>query len=349
MRRNLMILVFLMVFQISAQEPITCDNALPSRLLPGMIAQTTPGPANRLRNEPGLAGEIVGLIPGETAFYVLNGPVCQGGFAWWYVAYANLVGWTVEAGDGYWLEPVSDVDTVPQLPLPNGDVVPFEFNGVVFDYDANLAPQLEVVIVPEQPRVEGGRNLAAAPEHTRIDFLIEDSLFDGFLHVYPAVTYEKFKDTSLDGLRSSLENRPEEPTLAGAPIVNAGMPFAVQVDYIEFEGGSGLRALVYWAQNAYILNGDSLQYVFAGLTDDGEHLIHFRYPIASDRFLPAQTNIGDNWDYRTFNEGYLDYIGVMEEVVDTLPASSFSPSIDVLDELIESLVLSEFYQAQADE
>lgn len=66
-----------------------------------------PGPANRVRALPTLDGIVLGQIPGEGFFIVLEGPVCADGFIWWRVQSGDLVGWTAEGTSGeYFLAPL---------------------------------------------------------------------------------------------------------------------------------------------------------------------------------------------------------------------------------------------------
>jgi hypothetical protein len=87
-------------------EPVTCPGFLPSRLRPNRPGRVVPGDANNLRSEASVASDVVGQIPGESFFIVLEGPVCAEDYAWWRVDYNGTVGWTVEGSeDEYWLEP----------------------------------------------------------------------------------------------------------------------------------------------------------------------------------------------------------------------------------------------------
>ncbi|MEQ8674941.1 MAG: SH3 domain-containing protein [Aggregatilineales bacterium] len=80
---------------------------LEPHLVIGVMGQVTPGAPNTLRSEPQRNGEVLGQIPGEGEFMVLDGPVCADGLAWWQVEYGDLIGWTAEGeGETYWLEPI---------------------------------------------------------------------------------------------------------------------------------------------------------------------------------------------------------------------------------------------------
>jgi len=89
-------------------ETITCPDFTTSRLVVGGLGRVIPGMgANRLRANSSADANPIGEIPEGGVFLVLDGPRCQGGFAWWQVDYEGRAGWTAEgAGETYWLEPV---------------------------------------------------------------------------------------------------------------------------------------------------------------------------------------------------------------------------------------------------
>jgi hypothetical protein len=93
-------------------QPCTADYS--SRLRAGdsgMVSDNPPLP-NNVRNNPSLSGDVIGKIqPGEQ-FIILDGPVCNDGWVWWFVqgAYDEnnqaLTGWTSEGdSNNYWLVP----------------------------------------------------------------------------------------------------------------------------------------------------------------------------------------------------------------------------------------------------
>lgn len=96
--------------------PSGCPDSPPSRLVVGEQGRVVPnGFPNNVREQPGSSSQYLGEIPPGGVFYVLDGPRCGSGIAWWYVAGTNsdLTGWTPEGqGADYWLEPV----TLPGTP-----------------------------------------------------------------------------------------------------------------------------------------------------------------------------------------------------------------------------------------
>lgn len=89
--------------------------ALTPRLVIGQNGRVTPGLPNLIRTAPGtkqtgaIYSEVIGEIPGNGVFAVMNGPQCgSDGRWWWLVNYNGVIGWTPE-GEGrntYWTEPI---------------------------------------------------------------------------------------------------------------------------------------------------------------------------------------------------------------------------------------------------
>jgi len=107
-----------------ALTPTLCAGSLPFRLQIDGHGQVTPGLPNNLRSSPE-SGTVLGQIPGEAVFRVLEGPVCGkvNHRAWWRVEYEGMSGWTAESNETeYWVQPTQviieaiDVATVRSGP-----------------------------------------------------------------------------------------------------------------------------------------------------------------------------------------------------------------------------------------
>ncbi len=86
------------------------------------IVNSTPPTPNRVRTQPSTTASVLGrLQPGET-MEVLDGPVCAGGWLWWYVQglEQELQGWTPEGNDSErWLLPAVDAYGMDDPHMPN--------------------------------------------------------------------------------------------------------------------------------------------------------------------------------------------------------------------------------------
>lgn len=85
-----------------------CPGAPRQRLIVherGRVLLDDPRPIN-LRFQPGTSAAILIRISTGEIFYVLEGPVCNGDFAWYRIRYGTREGWIAE-GDltSYYVEP----------------------------------------------------------------------------------------------------------------------------------------------------------------------------------------------------------------------------------------------------
>lgn len=94
-------------FTQTVSVPPTCPNTLPSRLNRGDNARVTLlGTANNVRSGAGTNFNRIGQLAPGAPFTVLEGPSCANGYAWYRVQGDGITGWTAEALDVYWLEPL---------------------------------------------------------------------------------------------------------------------------------------------------------------------------------------------------------------------------------------------------
>jgi uncharacterized protein YgiM (DUF1202 family) len=98
----------LVVAPVVPMTPPECPNAPPTRLVlheRGRVMDDDPRSIN-VRDGPGTDYEILGSIEVDEVFYVLDGPNCSGGYAWYRVRHNDLEGWLAE-GDAvnYYVEP----------------------------------------------------------------------------------------------------------------------------------------------------------------------------------------------------------------------------------------------------
>ncbi|NWG18471.1 MAG: hypothetical protein HXY41_17750 [Chloroflexi bacterium] len=97
---------------LPASPTPVCPGAPRTRLIVQERARVLPDDPLpvRLREGPGLDKRILELIPIRAVFYVLDGPICNGGYSWFKVRYQEIEGWIAEGRlqDGaisYFVEP----------------------------------------------------------------------------------------------------------------------------------------------------------------------------------------------------------------------------------------------------
>ncbi len=71
----------------------------------GIVLPDDPRPVN-MRREPGTDSPVVERIPVRGLFYVLEGPICEGDYAWFKVDYQGIEGWIAEGDQtSYYVAP----------------------------------------------------------------------------------------------------------------------------------------------------------------------------------------------------------------------------------------------------
>jgi pimeloyl-ACP methyl ester carboxylesterase len=122
------------------------------------------------------------------------------------------------------------------------------------------------------------------------------------------------------------------------PALGAAQVFAAQVKYLDFEGGSCVRFVTMYSQDASPVTDDRLFYTCQGLTSDGKFLVSFTYPVssvatpASFRRVPASI----------MNELEKDPASYYERVIDDLnklSARGYRPYLNRLDTMVQSLTI----------
>lgn len=99
-------LLLISVPPVHPQDNGNCPDALPPRLTVGERGRVLPGVGNNVRAQPSTQSNVLGLIPGGGFFRILDGPTCANNMAWWQVESGDLIGWTAEGQNEYWLEPL---------------------------------------------------------------------------------------------------------------------------------------------------------------------------------------------------------------------------------------------------
>lgn len=163
------------------------------------------------------------------------------------------------------------------------------------------------------------------------------------IYVFPVAQFEENNETAaaeIEALRQLLDERPDTPDgpLPYLPLSTTEQQQAVQaqVEYLDFEGGSGVRYITQYTNEGEItpINSDQLVYTFQGLTADGMYYVAAVFPVGQSE-LPA----ADVPAPGTFTEDYAGYLEQTTSQLNEADPASFDPDLNMLDALIRSIIL----------
>ena len=220
----------------------------------------------------------------------------------------------------------------------------YEYEGVSFDY-SYIAENAHQKLVKRDLSITQMPSWTIPPEHIKFYFNEDEhpKYVDPHLaqllifsrNEYDEILSEsELYSTAISDLSQLLSSKligfdDEIPLL---PVFNAGQVLKAKIEYLDFDGGKGIRFITYYAQEVNNITNDGVFYTFQGLSDDGEKYISFFHPIhieiLPDEFL----------DYRTFDpDEYEEYLMRTTKGINDSKVDEFDPAIESLDNFIKSL------------
>jgi len=121
------------------------------------------------------------------------------------------------------------------------------------------------------------------------------------------------------------------------PLFNAAKIVSLKPDFLNFQNGSGVRYLTFFAQAATPITNYGLFYTFQGITTDGLYYINAILPVGQSE-LPVD-DTGFQID-AAFYDQYETYLAQLQMQVNEAPAGSFTPDLASLDAMISSMLVN---------
>jgi len=257
--------------------------------------------------------------------------------------------------------PTSEATTTPEVFISRtqaipATVVPQPVEISVEPLTISLSPALASGVSGSQlPRADG-QDLPyweLTPGHTVLKlegYFLQGKLHEPQIYVYPALAYAQLFSgafESMHRLRNVMYD-PDAPIsadqLPAVPFFNAAQIFASNLQIIAFQNGEGVRFLTEYGQYAAPVNNHELFYHFQGFTNDGEYYIVAIFPITAP-VLAETSDAGaaipaGGIAYPNINDANADFQSYYTAVTALLNATSpdaFSPTINQLDALIQSM------------
>lgn len=190
-----------------------------------------------------------------------------------------------------------------------------------------------------------------APTHLRFTltgYPLQGKFHEPRLFVYPADEYAQGNPNAAEQIERIKKilagGTPLQETLPTVPFFNAAFQIAANIKVIAFQNGGGIRVLTQYAQYAAPINNRELFYQFQGLSGDGKYYLIAILPVNASILpedekpdaaipeggVPIPTAVGPNSVY---------YFSVTEKL-NSLSADAFTPSLNVLDAFIQSILLA---------
>ena len=246
-----------------------------------------------------------------------------------------------------------EVTSTPVIEMPEE---PFEeqpetpdinFEGIQFSFDATLASSVNTAVIPGQnlgADFMPGETYPTYYEFTFNQYPVSDHAQTPKIIIYPVEEYRAisvFAHDQFNNLEATLINRPGGSTLSELPFLPmwpAAQLFSAQVNYFDFQNGSGLRYLTMYVQNEFPVDNSNLFYTYQGITQDGRHYISAIFPITHPG-LPEDGSelIGD--DYLEFLNQWDTYLLDTLRLLGEQPPDSFYPNMQLLDAMIASILI----------
>jgi hypothetical protein len=194
------------------------------------------------------------------------------------------------------------------------------------------------------------------PGHIEMElesYFLQGRLPQAKIYVYPAMPYVELLPTAFESIHR-LDNifaKPSAPIssdqLPGIPFIEGTQVFASNIKVIPFQNGQGVRFLTEYAQYFASANNHDLFYHFQGLTSDGEYyviaILPIRHPMLAETSDPGAALPVGGVPYLFYSDPNADvqlYYKSVTEVLNATPSKDFTPTLDQLDSLIQSIKIN---------
>ncbi len=146
--------------------------------------------------------------------------------------------------------------------------------------------------------------------------------------------------SSVDALKAILAAQdqpiPVDDKLPFFPMFPANQVFHAQAKILRLHNGSGLRYLTMYSQAFLPVDNYNLFYTFQGISDDGKTYLIAILPIKASTLQEHESMPPDA---QAFIDNFETYIGEVSSGLNALPAEQFTPNIEEIDRMIETIRL----------
>lgn len=235
------------------------------------------------------------------------------------------------------------------------------YDQIRFSYPASLFDALQIESIDAVPYTSDRMFAETYPQHVRFSFLnyAGGAVFElpyPFLApqilVYHTDAIREFGEdfaVQYEALSALLNERPDLAAYAGAsvtqpethlpflPWVNSAQILRSKPEYVELEGGSGIRYLTVYSQGIGPLTDRQVFYTFQGIVANGTIYVSAILPVKTGLWPEEADMTGVDMD--AFAADYGEYLTDAAAQMDALENDAFTPCLSVLDAVVGSVVV----------
>ena len=242
------------------------------------------------------------------------------------------------------VEPPPVIDPTPE-PIIEPDVL---YEGISFSFHSVIADSVLSATIPGQNLGDDFFPSETYPTHYEFSFnryAVGDHFHEPKILIYPVEDFRSisgFAHDQFNLLDAALVNRPGGSSMSNLPFLPlwpAAQIFSAQVSYFDFQNGAGVRYLTMFGQDIYPVDNTNLIYTYQGMTRDGRYYISAVFPV-THLGLPDDGSDLIGEDYSAFYSNWDGYIAGTMRFLGEQPPDSYTPSIQLLDEMIVSVEIN---------
>ena len=182
------------------------------------------------------------------------------------------------------------------------------------------------------------------PQHIKFTlnlYALNGTQYQPHILIFRSAEYAQYSEKTA-GVINTLQT---QQYIDGQPLPESlNSEFSTQVHAVNFKNGHGVRYLTQVFTNFLPVNNRDLFYYYQGTTDDGQYYVQAILPINAP-FLAADDNPNTSLpaDGIPFNmDDFSGYLGTVGQKINATDSFSFTPYLDHLDAMMESLQVTGF-------
>ena len=243
-------------------------------------------------------------------------------------------------------DPEEDLIEV-STPIPDPTVTPkspdINYEGISFYYDQDFARNIIPTTIQGQNMGESAPPFETYPTYIEFsleDYVVSDHFHDPKIRIYPIEEFRiisPYAQETFNILQQALENRTEggvSSDLPFLPMFNAAQIFSANIEYFDFQNGSGLRYLTMYGQGLSPIDNKNLFYTYQGMTSDRQYYISAVLPIINIGLPNDGSSQVEDWI--AFEENWEIYLSETLTWLEEQAPQNFYPNLEKLDLMMAS-------------